>query len=80
MREYKQMIIEWIDTEYQGYEDTQEYKDIMKNINNIVCEVFPNVNDGLALEEEMDLVWCTIDKYKYLERKNRLNNYWKEVN
>lgn len=72
MREYKQMVIEWINTEYQGYEDTQEYKDIMKNIDNIVYEVYPDIHDGLALEEEMDLVWCTIDKYKNLEKQKRL--------
>jgi hypothetical protein len=71
MRNYKQMVIEWVNTDYQGYEDTQEYKDIMKNINNIVYEVFHEVNDGLALEEEMDLVWCTIEKYKNLEKNKR---------
>ena len=43
----------------------------MKNIDNIVADVYPDINDGLALEEEMDLVWCTIDKYKNLEKNKR---------
>lgn len=64
MREYKQMVIEWVNNEYQDYENTQEYENIMKNINNIIIDVYPKINDKLTLEEEMELVWSTIEKYK----------------
>lgn len=64
MREYKQMVIEWVNNEYQDYENNQEYENIMKNINNIIIDVYPKINDKLTLEEEMELVWSTIEKYK----------------
>ena len=63
-KEYKKMIIEWIDTEYTNLWDTFEYKNIMKNINKIVKNVFPKIDDTLTLEEEMNIVWNEIDKYK----------------
>ena len=64
MREYKEMIIEWVETYYQGEEDTKEYQNIMKNINNITFNVFPKITDDITLEEELDIVWNEIDKYK----------------
>lgn len=63
-KNYKKMIIEWIDTEYTNLWDTFEYKNIMKNINKIVKNVFPKINDSLTLEEEMNIVWNEINKYK----------------
>ena len=35
MREYKQFVIELIDTEYQGYEDTKEYKVTVDNTGHV---------------------------------------------
>ena len=63
-KKYKKMIIEWIDTEYINLWDSSEYKNIMKNINKIVKNVFPKINDSITLEEEMNIVWSEIDKYK----------------
>ena len=46
MREYKQMVIEWVDTEYCNLWDTQEYKNIMKNIYIVSKEeLFENLKD-----------------------------------
>ena len=67
MREYKQMVMEWIDTEYTYLWDTEEYKNIIRNIDKIVLNVYPKINDKLTLEEEMNIVWKEIDKYKISE-------------
>lgn len=67
MKEYKQMIIEWIDTEYCNLWDTEEYINIMRNIDKITSEAYKKVNDTMTLEEEMDVIWNEIDKYKESE-------------
>lgn len=64
MKEYKQMIVEWIDTEYCKLWDTEEYINIMKNIDKIISNAYKKVNDTMTLEEEMDVIWNEIDKYK----------------
>lgn len=61
---YKDMIIEWVETEYQGLEDTNEFKNIMKNIDKIVKNVFPKIDNNLTIEEELNIVWEEINKYK----------------
>ena len=64
MKEYKEMIKEWIETEYTYLWDTEEYKNITRNIDKIVLNVYPKINDKLTLEEEMNIVWNEINKYK----------------
>lgn len=64
MEDYKEMIIEWVDTEYCYLWDTQEYINIMRNIDKISTDAYKKVNDDMSLEEEMDVVWNEIDKYK----------------
>ncbi len=64
MEDYKEMIKEWIETEYTYLWDTEEYKNITRNIDKIVLNVYPKINDKLTLEEEMNIVWNEINKYK----------------
>lgn len=64
MEDYKKMIIEWVDTEYCNLWDTQEYTNIMRNIDKISADAYKKVNDDMSLEEEMDVVWNEISKYK----------------
>ena len=64
MEDYKEMIIEWVNTEYCYLWDTQEYINIMRNIYKISTDAYKKVNDDMSLEEEMDVVWNEIDKYK----------------
>lgn len=64
MEDYKKMIIEWVDTEYCNLWDTQEYINIMRNIDKISADAYEKVNDDMSLEEEMDVVWGEISKYK----------------
>lgn len=64
MEDYKEMIIEWVNTEYCYLWDTQEYINIMRNIDKISTDAYKKVNDDMSLEEEMDVVWNEIDKYK----------------
>ena len=70
--DYKKMIIEMIDTEYCYLWDTTEYKNIMKNINKIVKNVFPKINDSLKLEEELVIIWNEIDKYRSVENGRKI--------
>ena len=64
MYDYKQMIIEWVDTEYCYLWHTKEYINIMRNIDKIVKNVFPKIDDNMTLEQELDVVWKEINKYK----------------
>lgn len=65
--DYKEMVKEWIDTEYTYLWETEEYKNIMRNIDKIVKNVYPKITDDLTLEQEMDIVWNEIDKYKEVQ-------------
>lgn len=63
-REYEEMIIEWVETEYQNVQDMTEYNNIMKHIYDITFNVLPKINDNTTLEEEMEIVWKEIDRWK----------------
>lgn len=68
MQEYKEMIIEWVDTEYQqipSNTDTyEEYKNIMAHIDDIVKNVYPKIKYVSNLEKEMNIVWEEIERWK----------------
>ena len=64
MKEYKQTIIEYIDTEYQGLEDTKEYKNIIKNIDSIVEKAYKKLKHINNLEDEIKMVWDIVKEMK----------------
>lgn len=67
--EYKETIKEMIEEEYGDTEDLEgeelkEYKNIMKNLNKITKNVYKQLYDYMDTEEELNIIWNEIDKYK----------------
>lgn len=62
--EYKQHIINIININYKGLENTEEYKKIMKNINKIVNNIYSDLKETIYIEQEVKIIWNEINKYK----------------
>lgn len=59
--DYKQTIIEMVETEYEGCEN-DNYDIIMQNIDMITQNVLDKLNDNTDLEEELKIIWEEIDR------------------
>ena len=62
--EYTQHIINIININYKGLENTEEYKKIMKNINKIVNNIYSDLKETIYIEQEVKIIWNEINKYK----------------
>lgn len=64
MEAYKRLIIECINTRYQGLENTKEYKTIIKNIDSITKIAYKlsrYINDS---EDEVKMIWDVIKEFE----------------
>lgn len=64
MEAYKRLIIECINTKYQGLENTKEYKNIMKNIDSIAKIAYKlsrYIND---LEDETRMICDVVKEFE----------------
>lgn len=77
--EYKQHIIDIININYKGKENTLEYKNIMKNINKIIKNVYPELKDLCYIEQEVKVIFKELKKYKEEQKKGFKDEIYKRL-
>ena len=75
--EYKQHIIDIININYKGKENTLEYKNIMKNINKILKNVYPELKETTYIEQEVKILFKEIKKYNEIQKRRFKNEIFK---
>ncbi len=64
MEDYKRIIIERINTKYQGLGNTKEYKNIIKNIDNITKIAYKLSKYISDSEDEDKMIWDVIKEFE----------------
>lgn len=64
MEEYKKLIIERINTKYQGLGNTKEYKNIIKNIDNITKIAYKLSKYISDSEDEDRMIYDVIKEFE----------------